>query len=140
MGGGQRPYTYVWNTEPAQTSVTANNLADGMYQVTITDAIGCTIMANVVVGTVGVPDITNLTSFELYPNPANAFFTFNAEFSNKELGNIQIFNSLGERIWARSFDKQQIQLSIETTSWDAGVYFMMLETAEGIRVEEIIKN
>jgi len=139
-GGGQRPYTYLWNTEPVQTSVTANNLEDGVYQVTITDAIGCSITTSVVVGTVSVPNISSLTSLDVYPNPASAFFTLTAKFNKKEIGNIHIFNSLGEKIWTRSFDNHQIQLSIETNSWSAGVYFMMLETAEGIKVEEIVKN
>ena len=139
-GGGQRPYTYLWNTEPVQTSVTANNLVDGVYQVTITDAIGCSITTSIVVGTVSVPDIESLSSLELYPNPASAFFTLTAEFSKKELGNIHIFNTLGAKIWTQSFDNHRLQFTIETTSWNTGVYFMMLETAEGIRVEEIIKN
>jgi len=139
-GGGRMPYTYLWNTEPAQTSVTANNLMDGVHEVTITDAIGCSITTSVVVGTVGVPTISSLTSLDVYPNPASAFFTLTANFNKKELGNIHIFNTLGEKIWTRSFDNHQLQLSIETSSWTTGVYFMMLETAEGIKVEEIVKN
>ena len=136
-GGGSRPYTYLWNTEPAQTSVTANNLVDGEYQVTITDAIGCSITTSVVVGTVSVPHISSLTSLDLYPNPTSTFFTVSANFNKKELGNIHIFNNLGEKIWTRGFDTHQIQLAIETNNWNAGVYFMMLETVEGIKVEEI---
>ncbi len=40
--GGTQPYTYSWNTKPAQTGSTATNLGAGVYSVVVTDAKGCT--------------------------------------------------------------------------------------------------
>ncbi|MES2284803.1 MAG: PKD domain-containing protein [Bacteroidota bacterium] len=40
--GGMSPYTYSWNTSPAQSTPTATNLALGTYSVTITNSMGCT--------------------------------------------------------------------------------------------------
>src|SRR5690606_18493140 len=40
--GGTTPYTYSWNTNPAQTTATAHNLSAGTYTVTVTDKNGCT--------------------------------------------------------------------------------------------------
>ncbi|MBI3133202.1 MAG: gliding motility-associated C-terminal domain-containing protein [Bacteroidetes bacterium] len=52
--GGVGPYTYQWfnagMTPIGQTTQTANNLAAGTYNVTITDATGCQASAAVVVG------------------------------------------------------------------------------------------
>jgi gliding motility-associated-like protein len=45
-GGGTTPYSYSWNTAPIQTTTAANNLAQGGYIVTVTDAHGCVITAN----------------------------------------------------------------------------------------------
>ncbi len=42
--GGAPPYTYEWNTFPIQTTAIANNLSEGIYQVTVTDANGCQII------------------------------------------------------------------------------------------------
>ena len=39
--GGTSPYTYLWNTTPAQTSQTATGLSAGTYTVTVADASGC---------------------------------------------------------------------------------------------------
>lgn len=39
---GTAPYTYVWNTVPAQFGATATSLSPAYYTCTITDAVGCT--------------------------------------------------------------------------------------------------
>ena len=39
--GGLAPYTYSWNTSPAQTTATATVTASGSYIVNVTDARGC---------------------------------------------------------------------------------------------------
>ncbi len=45
--GGTTPYTYLWND--GQTTATATNLAAGTYNVTVTDANGCTVNESIVV-------------------------------------------------------------------------------------------
>jgi len=40
--GGTAPYSYFWNSNPAQTGITASGLGAGTYTVIITDANGCT--------------------------------------------------------------------------------------------------
>ena len=47
--GGTAPYTYSWNTTPAQSVATATGLAAGTYRVTVTDANLCTAFADVTI-------------------------------------------------------------------------------------------
>ncbi|MBI5218077.1 MAG: gliding motility-associated C-terminal domain-containing protein [Bacteroidia bacterium] len=47
--GGTTPYTYIWNTIPAQTTATATQLTAGSFTVTVTDAGGCSAMATAVI-------------------------------------------------------------------------------------------
>ncbi len=47
LSGGTAPYAYAWNTDPVQTTATANGLSQGNYIVTATDANGCEITASV---------------------------------------------------------------------------------------------
>ena len=47
--GGTAPYTYSWNTTPVQTTDTATNLTAGNYTVSVTDAAGCLITADVTI-------------------------------------------------------------------------------------------
>ncbi|HCT70646.1 MAG TPA: hypothetical protein DF409_05980, partial [Bacteroidales bacterium] len=47
--GGTPDYTYLWDDLAAQTTATANNLAAGTYNVTVTDENGCTATVQVVI-------------------------------------------------------------------------------------------
>src|SRR5690606_25511395 len=49
VGGGLAPYSYAWNTTPAQNTDTAFGLSSGTYTVTVTDFNNCAIIDSVVV-------------------------------------------------------------------------------------------
>ena len=62
--GGTSPYTYAW-TPSGGTAATATGLAAGTYNVTVTDANGCSVTKSVSISTTPdttapVPNITNL--------------------------------------------------------------------------------
>lgn len=46
-GIAQAPYSFLWNTSPAQTTKTVIGLSQGTYTVTVTDATGCSQTAMV---------------------------------------------------------------------------------------------
>jgi len=46
---GTPPYTYSWNTSPAQSGANATNLGIGTYAVTVTDGLGCTSPNSVII-------------------------------------------------------------------------------------------
>jgi len=48
--GGTPGYTYLWDDGGAQTTDTATNLAEGTYNLTITDSKGCTAISSATVG------------------------------------------------------------------------------------------
>lgn len=47
VSGGTAPYSFVWNTTPAQTTDTATGLIAGNYSCTVTDTLGCVSSFNV---------------------------------------------------------------------------------------------
>ncbi len=47
--GGNAPYVYAWNTVPAQNNSMASGLCAGVYNVTVTDANGCTDTMNIAI-------------------------------------------------------------------------------------------
>jgi gliding motility-associated-like protein len=61
--GGLAPYTYSWNTTPAQITANAINLSPGAYSVQVTDANGCVSTANTnIANTGGVSVAININS------------------------------------------------------------------------------
>lgn len=48
VNGGTTPYTYTWNTNPIQTTLTATGLSAGTWQVQILDANACADSAQVI--------------------------------------------------------------------------------------------
>ena len=45
--GGTGPFTYAWNTTPAQNTSTATGLISGTYSVIVTDSVGCNVTGTV---------------------------------------------------------------------------------------------
>ncbi|MBL4657529.1 MAG: hypothetical protein JKX73_05975, partial [Flavobacteriales bacterium] len=58
VSGGVAPYTYLWDDPGAQTTQTATGLGDGVYNVVITDAGGCTGSSLVAINSPSAPSIT----------------------------------------------------------------------------------
>lgn len=50
VSGGTAPFSYYWNSSPAQNTAAATGLCAGSYTVSIQDAIGCTSTDQVTVG------------------------------------------------------------------------------------------
>ncbi|MGD0711680.1 MAG: T9SS type A sorting domain-containing protein [Bacteroidales bacterium] len=52
---GTPPYTYLWNSSPAQTTPTLQNVSAGIYCVTVTDAYNCYYIACDTIGNASYP-------------------------------------------------------------------------------------
>jgi gliding motility-associated-like protein len=50
-GGGIPPYSYAWNSSPAQSTSTATGLDQGNYSITITDANNCSLTSGIMLDT-----------------------------------------------------------------------------------------
>lgn len=55
--GGTLPYSFFWNSDPPQSTSTANGLYSGTFSVTITDANGCVDYGISIIGENPLPDV-----------------------------------------------------------------------------------
>lgn len=63
ISGGNGPFSYQWSANANnQTTALVTNLAAGLYTVTITDTLGCTATAQVIVNNLGAPTISNVNT------------------------------------------------------------------------------
>src|SRR5205085_12344562 len=67
--GGTAPYSYLWNTFPAQTTAAATGLLPGSYTVLITDANGCSAYCTV---TINSSNPNCFAYYYLYPDTSMA--------------------------------------------------------------------
>ncbi len=72
--GGIGPYSYSWNTVPAQNSSTATNLKAGVYSVTVSDGNSCSITKQVTITEPNgiVTSISSQTNVDCFGNKTGA--------------------------------------------------------------------
>lgn len=96
LSGGLPPYSYLWNTNPIQTTAVATGLGFGIYTVTVTDTNQCTWTSAV---TISEP-IEALQSFTLQTVAGCAGASGNVLFAGSSGGtgtNMQFFWSNGDQ-------------------------------------------
>ncbi|PCH66765.1 MAG: hypothetical protein COC01_07325 [Bacteroidetes bacterium] len=49
VNGGVAPYTYLWSTTPIQTDSLATSLSADIYNVEVTDSVGCKALTNITI-------------------------------------------------------------------------------------------
>lgn len=90
VSGGLLPYEFAWNT--GDTSPILTNLLPANYQVTVTDAGGCSFIAQYQVGfTVASHEAPDGVQVELSPNPADQ----TVHILSSESGSWQLYSSAG---------------------------------------------
>ncbi len=97
ISGGNPPYTYLWST--GETTGTISILSTGVYFLTVTDENGCEEIINS--GTViyynGIEDLNPaILSADVYPNPAQNFFTVKINSGQSTDCLISVFDLTGK--------------------------------------------
>ncbi len=138
INGGATPYTYQW--ADGQQSVSIDGLGVGTYSVTITDAHGCTAEANTTIGTSSADELPGLVSINLFPNPNTGRFSLTAEFGESLEATVNVYNMLGQRVFQRLVEGQQIEVPVDITHHAAGTYLVELKAGDGRVVRKVVKD
>jgi hypothetical protein len=138
VSGGTGPYTYSWSPSGGNAAQ-ANNLSDGCYTVTVTDAASCTSTATTCVGigtATGIKKNTQIGSFRFYPNPTDGKIFI--EFTSASERKIELYDITGRIIIEQRTNDAATQLNIENLS--NGVYYVQVKDPDGSRQFRIIKQ
>ncbi|HRD51725.1 MAG TPA: choice-of-anchor L domain-containing protein, partial [Flavobacteriales bacterium] len=117
--GGTAPYSYNWNSTPAQSGATATNLAAGSYTCTITDANGCSTTRNV---TIAQPAAALSSSISAQTH-ASCFGSSNGSATVSANGGTSPYNY--------SWNTIPVQTSAIATGLSAGSYTCTISDANG---------
>ncbi|HTM66416.1 MAG TPA: T9SS type B sorting domain-containing protein [Flavipsychrobacter sp.] len=117
--GGTAPYTYVWNTTPAQTTTTAANLGAGTYTATVTDVRGCSATTSVTISQPVAPVTASITA------------TTPATCNGGTNGNATALAAGGTQPYSYSWNTSPIQTATTATNLIAGSYTVVVTDANG---------
>jgi len=139
--GGASPFNFVWNTTPAQTTATATGLPQGTYNVTVSDANGCTATNTITVNCVtGTTEYSNSTNFSIAPNPSNGSFSMVLRGYNGKATIVSIFDLKGQLLfndnWTVNSDNYSQKLNLENLN--KGVYYVRLVTKGSIKTVKLV--
>ncbi|MEM7101727.1 MAG: HYR domain-containing protein [Bacteroidota bacterium] len=134
--GGVSPFTYQWSN--GGTGPIIEDLAPGTYTVSVTDANGCTGQAEVVVPLfTNIEELESLEQFEIYPNPTSGLVNIEITFDRPLAFWLSVYNVLGQKIEQTTETRSVFNTRFDLTSYRSGIYFISLETEEGIAVRQV---
>lgn len=115
---------------------------NGNYQVT--DSSGSTLVTmtqvdfgsstshNFCITGVGVEEVVeDIRSFVVMPNPNRGDFQVAVDLGTVKEAELSIVNVLGQRLKTQTYNQQNINMDVDMANYSAGVYFVILRTAEG---------
>lgn len=114
--GGNGGYTYNWNTAPVQTTATATELAASVYNVTVTDQLGCNQSTTVL--------ITD-------DNPPAASITSTTPDCQQGTGSASALASTGAAPHSYQWNTNPPQIGATATNLAGGDYFVTITDANG---------
>jgi hypothetical protein len=131
VSGGTPPYVLLWDTG-AQTD-SLQQLAPGLYALTVTDANGCAIFDSVRVDSLpvtGLPESPqNLSEAWIFPNPGTGALTLRTAHWTAERA--VLYDLQGRSLGAWRWPAAAPDLSLDLSHLPAGVYCWALLGTDG---------
>lgn len=133
------PYTFLWSNGVAADSIA--DVAAGIYNVTVTDANGCSDALQVVVGSVSTNDIDGLSSLALQPNPTSGSAQIQASFDRAVDVQVEVLNVLGQRVWEMNASHTtSLSEMLDLNNVPDGVYLVRLTVDRQTATRKLVKS
>ena len=85
--------------------------------------------------TLGIKNNDLLPNLRTYPNPIKDYYTL---FNNEIICKVEIFNTLGQLIQSKTYDKNDVK--IDFTTYNSGLYFLKIYSEDKTVIIKTIKN
>ncbi|MEO6037310.1 MAG: T9SS type A sorting domain-containing protein, partial [Saprospiraceae bacterium] len=127
VNGGIAPYAFQWSN--GSTDQNLENLSNGTYVVTVTDAAGCSTVLSVSLLTVGTHTPDAAPAIRIAPNPATAIV--GVYLTQKESLRLRLTDLAGRTIAVQAGTDSTFFL--DTSSLSNGLYLLWVELPTGRR-------
>lgn len=112
--GGTGPYQYFWSTDTLQTLATASNLAEGTYEVVVTDSRGCDVSGSVSISNVAPPVVETVLVQDV-------------SCAGESNGVAEVLASGGTGTYTYSWDDPESQLGPRAINLSAGIQIVQVD-------------
>lgn len=140
--GGIPPYTYLWNTVPAQTDSVAANVPAGTYTVTVCDVNNCccTNSATVHDGA-AINEIDNSENVSVFPNPTTGIIFIDLKNIDKRTLTIEISDIVGKIVFYKVIMNDSGKtLNIDLRQLTNGFYALKIYNKQFVINEKMLKE
>lgn len=111
-------------------------LSNGVYNVEFTDTNGCIATASYTVNKVGLTELSQ-QGIKLYPNPAT--HSVYIENSGNEPLTVTLYNAIGQIVGSIAKSNQKL-LEVAINHFNTGIYWVKIESKQGIYYQKIVKQ
>ena len=122
-----------------QTSIVPT--VGGSYSVVVTDANGCVSGPVIYIFSItsGVEEIS-INNLNIYPNPSRDVFNITFKIEEKQNLKVRILNVIGEKVISDNLQQfvGEYTKEIDLTNKAKGIYFLEIETDNGVTNKKII--
>ncbi len=134
------PYGVQWYFNGSailgETDTNHTALANGYYQVEVSNIYGChAISDSVLMTTVGIIDNPE-TLIIIYPNPATTSIKIRTQ--SKDISKLTMINSTGQVVKELSFNAKNEGTSLNVEDLASGIYTMIFSSEEGMLVRHLM--
>lgn len=140
--GGTPTYNYSWSGPNSYTasSEDISGLESGFYDVTITDANGCTgnITGIEVRSSVGIEEGWAI-EFSLYPNPSNGFFNIQLREDLDAPLTVSVVDVTGRLVY-QTIVVNENTFTVDISDKASGTYYLRLSTGDQHSVVKLVNN
>ena len=139
---GSTGFTYYWwDNGSTGSSLIDDPTEDTWYLLSAKDSNDCVVKEDIWVYVDSCVSGLNeelFSNINIYPNPSDGFFT--VEFRNAKENNpaIRIVNSIGDMIFFEKLKNGEISKYINISTFSKGIYFIELQTDDGVINKKLI--
>jgi parallel beta-helix repeat protein len=138
MSGGTPPYTYQWDN--GHNGPDLNNVPNGIYCVTATDANGCWLIAcDTLNSTVNHLPPELAAGIRLFPNPTPGIVILDLP-SGLGSTRLEVLDFTGRKLERQWLEEGEQQVVISLSDWPKGMYLLYLHTEQGSHLLKVVRR
>ncbi len=106
----------------------------GLYTVIISDEHSCNAQASTQAYLVGIPDVGENLSVNVFPNPSNGIFNLDVFVANENEITFTVVNTLGQSLTEKTerVNSNHAITSIDLRNLSQGIYFLVIKAGNAV--------